>query len=79
MNIYIAVYLQLQLEHNALTQRYYIQGYTTWNKPVKPYKRLQSQGHVKNQTPTVVASLILVACLVAESIQHLFYVFADPL
>ena len=34
-----------------------------------PYKRFQSQGHVKKKTrPTVVASLMLVACLVVKII-----------
>ena len=47
---------------------------------VKPYKRLQSQGqgHVKNK-PTVEASVMIISCLVAESMQRRFVVFADPL
>ena len=37
------------------------------NKLDKPYKRLQSQGQGYVKWPTVVASLMLIACLVAES------------
>ena len=33
----------------------------------KPYKRLQSQGQGHVKWPTVVASLMLIACLVAET------------
>ena len=42
------------------------------NKWGKPYTRLQSQGqgHVIIKWPTVVASLILIAGLVAESMQR---------
>ena len=39
------------------------------NKVMKSYKRLQSQGHVK-KWHTVAARLMLIACLVAESIQR---------
>ena len=41
------------------------------NKLDKPYKRLQSQGqdHIK-KWPSVVASLMLIACLVAERMQR---------
>ena len=49
----------------------YKDGEQNINKLVKPYyKRLQSQGqgHVKIW-PTVVASVLLTACLVAESMQ----------
>ena len=42
---------------------------TKVNKMAKPYKHLQSQGHVK-KWPTVVASLMLIACLVTESMQR---------
>ena len=44
------------------------------NKLVKPYKRLQSStrcqahGHVKNGLP--IASLMLIACLVPETMQR---------
>ena len=46
----------------------------------KPYKCLQShgQGHIK-KGPTVVASLMVIACLVAENMQRWFFAFADPL
>ena len=41
------------------------------DKPLKPYKRLQSQGQgqVKKKRTTVVARSMRIACLVAESIQ----------
>ena len=34
------------------------------------YKHVQSQGHIKQKRPTVVANLIRVACLVIEIIQQ---------
>ena len=38
---------------------------------VKPYEGLHSQGQVKkNGLPYVVASLMLIACLAAESMQR---------
>ena len=45
----------------------------------KEYKHLQSQGDVKKKGPTVVASVMLVTCLVVEIIQHSIFTFADPL
>ena len=50
----------------------------------KPYTRFQSQGHVqkkekRKKRPNNVASLILVAFLVVEIIQHRICAFADPL
>ena len=51
-----------------------------WNKLVKPYNHLQSQGHVKKKKrPTVVANLMPIDCLLAESIQCWLLAFADPL
>ena len=44
---------------------------------VKPYDHLQGQGHVF--WPTVVASLMLIDCLVPESIQGCNFAFADSL
>ena len=44
----------------------------------KPYKSVQSQGRVK-KWPTVVESLMLVAGLIVEIIQHWIFAFADPL
>ena len=46
----------------------------------KPYKRLQSQGHL-NKAYTVAASLMRIACLVVEVIHGNadFVAFADPL
>ena len=41
-----------------------------WKKLVKPYKRLQCHGHTHEKWRTVVASLMLVACLVVDRIQH---------
>ena len=46
---------------------------------VKPYKRFQSQSHEKEKRPTIITSLMLIACLVVEIIQHWIVVFADPL
>ena len=43
---------------------------TNQNKSVKPYKCFESQGHVKKKRPTVVASLILIACLSVKIIQR---------
>ena len=43
-----------------------------------PYKRLKSEGHVKTW-PTVVASIMRVAGLVVETVQHCIFAFADPL
>ena len=38
---------------------------------IKPYKHLQSEGHVKkNEWPTLVSGLMLIACLVVKSIQR---------
>ena len=51
---------------------------TTTYMMVKPYTRFQSQGHIKKR-PTVVESLMLIACLVVEVIQRWFCTFADRL
>ena len=48
------------------------------NKKVKPYTCLQSQGHAKNGLSYVVASLMLMACFVAESIQRWFLCICRP-
>ena len=45
---------------------------------VQPYKPFQSQGHIKN-CPIVVASLIIIACLVVEIIQCWFFSFVNSL
>ena len=47
------------------------------NKVVKPYTRLQNQGHVK-KGPTVVTSLMRIACLVAERIQRFCVCLCRP-
>ena len=42
---------------------------------IKLYKRLKSQ---EKKRPTIVASLMLVACLVVKIILHWIFAFADP-
>ena len=59
-------------------------GYTTtyslYYLLVEPYQRFQRDGHLKKKNGLgVVASLMLVTCLVVEIIQHRIFAFADPL
>ena len=64
--------------HNSLADLFLFLEKGKKNKMVKPYTHLQSQGHVKKWS-SVVASLMLIACSVAESIERRCFAFADPL